>query len=128
MPERPGGVRNWDYRFCWLRDATFTLYALMLGGYTEEAADWREWLLPAVAGEPAAPQILYDVAGERLIPESETPNSRGLHRVSSKGSSARSGPRSPWKGAAARRHRRRADRRLRPAGYRPPRRRAEDAR
>jgi GH15 family glucan-1,4-alpha-glucosidase len=71
LPERLGGVRNWDYRFCWLRDATFTLYALMLGGYTQEAADWREWLLRAVAGEPSQAQMLYGVAGERLLPEWE---------------------------------------------------------
>jgi GH15 family glucan-1,4-alpha-glucosidase len=71
LPEQPGGVRNWDYRFCWLRDATFTLYALMLGGYTEEAAAWREWLLRAVAGEPSQAQILYGIAGERLVPEWE---------------------------------------------------------
>ncbi|HSF05487.1 MAG TPA: glycoside hydrolase family 15 protein [Methylomirabilota bacterium] len=71
LPERLGGVRNWDYRFCWLRDATFTLYALMLGGYTQEASDWREWLLRAVAGEPSQAQILYGVAGERLMPEWE---------------------------------------------------------
>jgi GH15 family glucan-1,4-alpha-glucosidase len=71
LPERLGGVRNWDYRFCWLRDATFTLYALMLGGYTQEASDWREWLLRAVAGEPSQAQILYGVAGERLVPEWE---------------------------------------------------------
>ena len=71
LPERLGGVRNWDYRFCWLRDATFTLYALMLGGYTQEACDWREWLLRAVAGEPSQAQILYGVAGERLVPEWE---------------------------------------------------------
>ncbi|MBM4441501.1 MAG: glycoside hydrolase family 15 protein [Candidatus Rokubacteria bacterium] len=73
LPEHLGGVRNWDYRYCWLRDATFTLYALMLGGYTEEAAEWREWLLRAVAGEPAQAQILYGVAGERLLPEWELP-------------------------------------------------------
>jgi GH15 family glucan-1,4-alpha-glucosidase len=71
LPERPGGVRNWDYRFCWLRDATFALYALMLGGYTEEARDWREWLLRAVAGKPSHAQILYGAAGERLLPEWE---------------------------------------------------------
>ena len=71
LPEQPGGVRNWDYRFCWLRDATFTLYALMLGGYTEEASDWREWLLRAVAGDPSQAQTLYGVAGERLVPEWE---------------------------------------------------------
>jgi GH15 family glucan-1,4-alpha-glucosidase len=71
LPERLGGVRNWDYRFCWLRDATFTLYALMTGGYTEEARAWREWLLRAVAGKPSQAQILYGVGGERLLPEWE---------------------------------------------------------
>jgi GH15 family glucan-1,4-alpha-glucosidase len=71
LPECSGGMRNWDYRYCWLRDATFTLYALMLGGYTAEAVAWREWLLRAVAGEPAHAQILYGVAGERLVPEWE---------------------------------------------------------
>jgi GH15 family glucan-1,4-alpha-glucosidase len=53
LPSQPGGVRNWDYRYCWLRDATFTLYALMMGGYTDEARAWREWLVRAVAGDPA---------------------------------------------------------------------------
>ncbi len=73
LPERPGGVRNWDYRYCWLRDATFALYALMLGGYTEEARAWREWLMRAVAGVPSQAQIVYGVAGERLLPEWELP-------------------------------------------------------
>ena len=58
LPEQPGGVRNWDYRYCWLRDATFTLNALLLTGYIEEATDWREWLLRAVAGSPNDLQIL----------------------------------------------------------------------
>jgi GH15 family glucan-1,4-alpha-glucosidase len=71
LPEKPGGVRNWDYRYCWLRDATFALYALMLGGYVEEARDWREWLLRAVAGAPSQAQMIYGVAGERLLPEWE---------------------------------------------------------
>ncbi|MDQ1520084.1 MAG: hypothetical protein QOI55_1157 [Actinomycetota bacterium] len=71
LPEYIGGVRNWDYRYCWLRDATFTLYALMMGGYTEEASAWREWLLRAVAGTPGAIQTLYGPAGERRIPELE---------------------------------------------------------
>jgi GH15 family glucan-1,4-alpha-glucosidase len=71
LPERLGGVRNWDYRYCWLRDATFALYALMIGGYVEEARAWREWLLRAVAGQPAQAKILYGVAGERLLPEWE---------------------------------------------------------
>ena len=71
LPERLGGVRNWDYRFCWLRDATFTLLALMLAGYTEEAAAWRDWLLRAVAGHPADLQIMYGAAGERRLTELE---------------------------------------------------------
>ena len=71
LPERIGGVRNWDYRYCWLRDATFTLYALLMGGYTEEAGAWRDWLLRAVAGTPGALQTLYGPAGERRLPEFE---------------------------------------------------------
>jgi GH15 family glucan-1,4-alpha-glucosidase len=71
LPERIGGVRNWDYRYCWLRDATFTLYALMIGGFTEEAAGWRNWLLRAVAGDPSTLQIMYGCAGERRLPELE---------------------------------------------------------
>ncbi|HEY2327694.1 MAG TPA: glycoside hydrolase family 15 protein [Gaiellaceae bacterium] len=70
LPERIGGVRNWDYRYCWLRDATFTLYALLNAGFDEEARAWRDWLLRAVAGDPAKMQILYGVGGERRIPES----------------------------------------------------------
>jgi GH15 family glucan-1,4-alpha-glucosidase len=73
LPEQPGGVRNWDYRYCWLRDATFALYALMIGGYHDEARSWREWLVRAVAGKPASAQILYGVTGERLLPEWELP-------------------------------------------------------
>ena len=69
LPEALGGVRNWDYRYCWLRDATFTLYALMLAGARKEAEAWREWLLRAVAGSPEQMQILYGVAGERRIDE-----------------------------------------------------------
>jgi GH15 family glucan-1,4-alpha-glucosidase len=71
LPEQPGGVRNWDYRFCWLRDATFTLYALMMGGYVGEARAWREWLLRAVAGNPAQIQIMYGLGGERRLTELE---------------------------------------------------------
>jgi GH15 family glucan-1,4-alpha-glucosidase len=69
LPEEIGGVRNWDYRYSWLRDATFTLYALMNAGFKEEARAWRNWLLRAVAGDPAKMQILYGVAGERRVPE-----------------------------------------------------------
>jgi GH15 family glucan-1,4-alpha-glucosidase len=71
LPEQLGGVRNWDYRYCWLRDATFTLSALMLAGLAEEAKAWREWLMRAVAGQPRQMQILYGVAGERRITEQE---------------------------------------------------------
>ena len=71
LPERIGGVRNWDYRYCWLRDATFTLYALMNAGFIAEAKAWRDWLLRSVAGDPAKAQILYGVGGQRRILESE---------------------------------------------------------
>ena len=73
LPEKIGGVRNWDYRFCWLRDATFTLYALLLSGYREEAQEWREWLLRAVAGSASEVQVMYGLAGERRLPEYELP-------------------------------------------------------
>jgi GH15 family glucan-1,4-alpha-glucosidase len=69
LPELIGGERNWDYRFCWLRDATFTLYALLVSGYLEEADAWREWLTRAVAGHPGEIQALYGLAGERRQPE-----------------------------------------------------------
>ncbi|HYR20738.1 MAG TPA: glycoside hydrolase family 15 protein [Myxococcales bacterium] len=69
IPEELGGVRNWDYRICWLRDATFTLYSLMSAGYSTEARAWRDWLLRAVAGDPAQIQIMYGLAGERRLPE-----------------------------------------------------------
>jgi GH15 family glucan-1,4-alpha-glucosidase len=71
LPERIGGARNWDYRYCWLRDATFTLYALMNAGFVEEAAAWRDWLLRAVGGDPANAQIMYGIGGQRRIPEYE---------------------------------------------------------
>ncbi|MDM0044451.1 glycoside hydrolase family 15 protein [Variovorax dokdonensis] len=71
LPEQPGGVRNWDYRYCWLRDATFTLNALLLAGHTEEAEAWREWLLRAIAGRPGDLQTLYSVTGERRVDEYE---------------------------------------------------------
>jgi GH15 family glucan-1,4-alpha-glucosidase len=73
LPEQPGGVRNWDYRYCWLRDATLTLYSLMVAGYTGEAEAWREWLLRAVAGDPSRLQTIYGVGGERRLPEYEAP-------------------------------------------------------
>lgn len=71
LPEKIGGPRNWDYRYCWLRDATMTLMAFMSLGYFEEAAAWREWLMRAVAGTPEQMQIMYGVAGERSLPEFE---------------------------------------------------------
>ncbi len=71
LPEGLGGERNWDYRFCWLRDSTLTLIALMDGGYIEEARSWLNWLLRAVAGNPEQAHILYGIGGERLLPEIE---------------------------------------------------------
>ena len=71
LPEEIGGVRNWDYRYCWLRDATFTLLALIGAGYKEEAKAWREWLLRAIAGSAAQMQIMYGVRGERRLEEHE---------------------------------------------------------
>ncbi|HEY5106778.1 MAG TPA: glycoside hydrolase family 15 protein [Caulobacteraceae bacterium] len=73
LPEKLGGTRNWDYRLCWLRDATFTLYALIGAGCLDEAKAWREWLLRAVAGRPGELQIMYGVAGERRLVEYEAP-------------------------------------------------------
>jgi GH15 family glucan-1,4-alpha-glucosidase len=69
LPERLGGERNWDYRYCWLRDATFTLLAFMHLGYYEEARAWRDWLIRAIAGSPSQVQIMYGVGGERWLPE-----------------------------------------------------------
>ncbi len=71
LPEQLGGARNWDYRFCWLRDATFTLLSLMNSGYYQSARDWREWLVSAVAGSPEQLQIMYGIEGERLLTEFE---------------------------------------------------------
>ena len=73
LPELIGGVRNWDYRFCWVRDATLTLQSLLRAGYLDEARDWREWLLRAVAGSPSELNILYGVRGERRLTELELP-------------------------------------------------------
>ena len=73
LPEALGGVRNWDYRYCWLRDATLTLVALVNSGYVEEAGAWRDWLLRTIAGSPSALQIMYGVAGERRLTEVELP-------------------------------------------------------
>ncbi|MDX1891203.1 glycoside hydrolase family 15 protein [Mycolicibacterium sp. 050158] len=73
LPESIGGSRNWDYRYCWLRDSTYTLQALLAAGYLAEAKAWREWLLRAVAGEPADLKIMYALDGTRYIPEAELP-------------------------------------------------------
>jgi len=77
LPETIGGERNWDYRFSWLRDSTFTLYALMESGYRDEAKAWREWLMRAIAGSPDKMQIMYGVAGERRLTEYELPHLSG---------------------------------------------------
>jgi GH15 family glucan-1,4-alpha-glucosidase len=71
LPEQMGGIRNWDYRFCWIRDATYTLYALIESGFMDEARAWRDWLLRAVAGKPDRMQIMYGIAGERRLTEFE---------------------------------------------------------
>jgi GH15 family glucan-1,4-alpha-glucosidase len=73
LPEEFGGMRNWDYRYCWVRDATFTLLALMNAGYTEEAREWREWLVRAVAGRPDQARLMYGLGGERRLTEIELP-------------------------------------------------------
>ena len=73
LPEQIGGSRNWDYRYCWLRDATLVLHSLLSAGYTSEAADWQRWLLRAVAGSPEQLQIVYGIAGERTLPELTLP-------------------------------------------------------
>ncbi|MCX5242046.1 glycoside hydrolase family 15 protein [Streptomyces prunicolor] len=78
LPEEMGGVRNWDYRYCWLRDSSLTLGALVAAGYHKEAEAWRDWLLRAVAGDPADLQIMYGVAGERRLPEFELPHLSGF--------------------------------------------------
>jgi GH15 family glucan-1,4-alpha-glucosidase len=80
LPECLGGVRNWDYRFCWVRDATLTLQALVNAGYLEEARDWREWLLRAVAGHPSELNIVYGLRGERRLTELELPWLQGYEK------------------------------------------------
>jgi GH15 family glucan-1,4-alpha-glucosidase len=79
LPEVVGGTRNWDYRYCWMRDATLTIQALILGGYRDEAVRFREWVLRAVAGDPEKLQIMYGVAGERRLTEYELPWLPGWH-------------------------------------------------
>ena len=77
LPEEIGGSRNWDYRYCWLRDATYTLQALLLSGHVEEAEQWRGWLLRTVAGDPGDLQIMYGLDGVRRLPEMELPWLKG---------------------------------------------------
>jgi GH15 family glucan-1,4-alpha-glucosidase len=73
LPEELGGARNWDYRYCWLRDATYALQALLAAGFRQEAGAWRDWLLRAIAGQPEALQIVYSIDGSRRLPEIELP-------------------------------------------------------
>ncbi|MEV4743675.1 glycoside hydrolase family 15 protein [Streptomyces sp. NPDC049555] len=80
LPEEIGGVRNWDYRYCWLRDSTLTLNSLLALGYEDEARAWRDWLVRAVAGDPADLQTMYGLAGERRLPETELPWLAGYER------------------------------------------------
>ena len=101
LPEEIGGARNWDYRFCWLRDSTFTLYALLESGFIDEARAWRDWLLRAIAGDADQMQILYGVAGERRITEFELPELPGYQ-----GFAARSNWQCRCPSTAARRSRR----------------------
>ncbi len=82
LPEQLGGARNWDYRYCWLRDATLTLYALLNTGFVEEAGAWRDWLVRAIAGAPEQMQIMYGVAGERRLDEFELPWLKGYEGAS----------------------------------------------
>jgi GH15 family glucan-1,4-alpha-glucosidase len=81
LPEAPGGERNWDYRYCWLRDATMTLLALISAGYREEASEWRDWLVLAAADDPDEIQIMYAVAGERRLPERVVEGLPGFERA-----------------------------------------------
>jgi len=80
LPEMLGGVRNWDYRFCWVRDASLTLQALLNAGYLEEARDWREWLMRAIAGSPGELNIVYGLRGERRLTELELPWLQGYEK------------------------------------------------
>src|SRR4029079_4259561 len=74
LPEKIGGSRNWDYRYCWLRDATFTLLAFLNAGYTEEATVWQHWLMRVIAGAPEQLQTMYNVLGDKRLNEVELPH------------------------------------------------------
>ena len=80
LPEKLGGARNWDYRYCWIRDSALTLYALLNAGYREEAEGWRRWILRAAAGHPQQLHIMYGISGERWLPEHELPWLPGYER------------------------------------------------
>ena len=95
LPEDLGGVRNWDYRYCWLRDATITLEALLRTGYTDEASAWRAWLARAVAGDPGDVQIMYGVAGERRLDEWEADWLPGLRELGAGADRQRGGEPAP---------------------------------
>ncbi len=88
LPESLGGVRNWDYRFCWLRDASLTLDAFMIGGYVDEARAFRDWLLRAIAGDPADLQIMYDIDGRAAAHRVRARLAAGLRRARSRCASA----------------------------------------
>ena len=77
LPEKIGGTRNWDYRYCWLRDATFTLLAFLNAGYTEEANVWQHWLIRVIAGAPEQLQTMYSVMGDKRLDELELPHLPG---------------------------------------------------
>ena len=77
LPEKIGGTRNWDYRYCWLRDATFTLLAFLNAGYTEEANVWQDWLMRVIAGAPEQLQTMYSVMGDKRLDEMELPHLPG---------------------------------------------------
>ena len=77
LPEKIGGTRNWDYRYCWLRDATFTLLAFLNAGYTEEANVWQDWLMRVIAGAPEQLQTMYSVMGDKRLDEIELPHLPG---------------------------------------------------
>ena len=77
LPEKIGGTRNWDYRYCWLRDATFTLLAFLNAGYVEEAKVWQDWLMRVIAGAPEQLQTMYSVMGDKRLDEIELPHLSG---------------------------------------------------
>ncbi len=89
LPEFLGGVRNWDYRYCWIRDTALSLDTLMAGGYVDEATSWRDWVMRAVAGDPEDIQIMYGLGGERRLDEYELPHLKGYEDPRRCGSATR---------------------------------------